>query len=157
MELYSKSRGSLEVPQTSPEGPRTSPEVPRTSPEVSPFSGKPDTLSCLAKAFPESSSPLSGTFNQKRNLPPPDASDSPSPFPPARKKKIRNVHQDYFVIFEEFCTLKICRPGKTDFFSQGKTFWVDSACADCPGFLFLGAADARLPSFVQEPWSASLD
>ena len=48
-----QSRGSPEVPQTSPEVPRTSPEVSRTSPEVSPFSGKPDTLSWLAKTFPD--------------------------------------------------------------------------------------------------------
>ena len=35
-----------------------------------------------------------------------------------------------------------------------KTPWVDSACADCPGFLVSGAADAR---FLQEPQRASLD
>ena len=40
---------------------------------------------------------------------------------------------------------------------QGKTAWVDSACADCPGFLFSVCADAPLPSFVQEPQGVSLD
>ena len=39
--------------------------------------------------------------------------------------------------------------------TQGKNPWGDSACADCPGFLVSGAADARLPSFVQEPQSAA--
>ena len=42
--------------------------------------------------------------------------------------------------------------------SQAQTsMWVVSACADCPGFLVSGAADAQLPSFVQEPWSVPLD
>ena len=36
---------------------------------------------------------------------------------------------------------------------RAKTHWVDSACAACPGFLVLGAADARLSSFVEEPQS----
>ena len=40
---------------------------------------------------------------------------------------------------------------------QEKTPWADSACADCPGFLVLGAADAQAPSFVQEPEAVSLD
>ena len=40
---------------------------------------------------------------------------------------------------------------------QEKTPWADSACADCPGFLVFGAADARPPSFVQEPQGVSLD
>ena len=40
---------------------------------------------------------------------------------------------------------------------QGKTPCADSTCADCPGFLVLGAADARAPSFVQEPQAVSLD
>ena len=35
--------------------------------------------------------------------------------------------------------------------TSGKNPWVDAACADCSGFWFWGAADARLPSFVQEP------
>ena len=34
---------------------------------------------------------------------------------------------------------------------QGKTPWVASACADCPGFLVLAALLTRLP-----PWSLSL-
>ena len=29
--------------------------------------------------------------------------------------------------------------------------WVDSACADCPGFLVLGAAPAPASTFVLEP------
>ena len=40
---------------------------------------------------------------------------------------------------------------------QEKTPCADSACADCPGFLVVGAADARTPSFVQEPQAVSLD
>ena len=35
--------------------------------------------------------------------------------------------------------------------SQGKTPWVASACADCPGFLVLGAALAPASTFVSEP------
>ena len=35
--------------------------------------------------------------------------------------------------------------------SQGKTPWVDSACADCPGFLVLGAAHPLASTFVWEP------
>ena len=31
---------------------------------------------------------------------------------------------------------------------QGKIAWVDSACADCPGFLVPGAASAPASSFV---------
>ena len=34
---------------------------------------------------------------------------------------------------------------------QGKTPWVDSACADCPGFGVLGAAPAPASTFVSEP------
>ena len=34
---------------------------------------------------------------------------------------------------------------------QGKTSWVDSACADCPGFLVLGAAPAPASTIVSEP------
>ena len=34
--------------------------------------------------------------------------------------------------------------------SQGKTSWVDSACADCPGFLIRGAAGAHIPASSQE-------
>ena len=34
---------------------------------------------------------------------------------------------------------------------QGKTPWVDSACADCPGFLVLGAAPAPASTFASEP------
>ena len=34
---------------------------------------------------------------------------------------------------------------------QGETPWVDPACADCPGFLVLGAAPAPASSFVSEP------
>ena len=37
------------------------------------------------------------------------------------------------------------------FSSQEKTPWVDSACADCPGFLVLGAAPAPASTFVSEP------
>ena len=40
---------------------------------------------------------------------------------------------------------------------QEKTPCADSACADCPGFLVSGAADARTPSFVREPHAVSLD
>ena len=36
-------------------------------------------------------------------------------------------------------------------FSQGKTPWVDSACADCPGFLVLSAAPAAASTFVSDP------
>ena len=39
---------------------------------------------------------------------------------------------------------------------QGKTPWIDRACADSPGFLVAGAADAWLPTFVQEPRSVVL-
>ena len=35
--------------------------------------------------------------------------------------------------------------------SRGKTAWVDSACAECPGFLVLGAAGALAPFIIQEP------
>ena len=34
---------------------------------------------------------------------------------------------------------------------QGKALWVDSACADCPGFLVPGAAPAWVSTFVLEP------
>ena len=37
------------------------------------------------------------------------------------------------------------------FFYQGKTSWVDSACADCPGFLVLRAAPAPASTFASEP------
>ena len=43
---------------------------------------------------------------------------------------------------------------------QGRTPWVDSACADCPGFLLLGAAPAPVSAFVSEPqispWASTL-
>ena len=32
-------------------------------------------------------------------------------------------------------------------YNQGKTAWLDSACADCPGFLILGAAPAPASTF----------
>ena len=36
--------------------------------------------------------------------------------------------------------------------SRGKTVpWVDSACADCAGFLVLSAASAPASTFVSEP------
>ena len=35
--------------------------------------------------------------------------------------------------------------------NHGKTPWVDSTCADCPGFLVLGAAPAPASTFVSEP------
>ena len=34
---------------------------------------------------------------------------------------------------------------------QGKTPWVDSARADCPGLLVLGAAPAPASTFLSEP------
>ena len=34
---------------------------------------------------------------------------------------------------------------------QRKTPWGDKACADCPGFLVLGAAIAPASTFVSEP------
>ena len=34
---------------------------------------------------------------------------------------------------------------------QGKAPWVDSACADCPGFLVLGSAPALASTFSSEP------
>ena len=34
---------------------------------------------------------------------------------------------------------------------SGKDPWVDSACADCPGFLVPGAAPAPASTFVSEP------
>ena len=36
-------------------------------------------------------------------------------------------------------------------YTQGKTPWVDSVCADCPGFLVLGAAPAPASTFVSKP------
>ena len=37
---------------------------------------------------------------------------------------------------------------------QGKTPSIDSACADCPGFLVLGAAPAPASTFVSDPQTA---
>ena len=34
---------------------------------------------------------------------------------------------------------------------QGRSPWIDSSCAVCPGFLVPGAASAPAPSFFQEP------
>ena len=39
---------------------------------------------------------------------------------------------------------------------QGKTAWVDPACADCPGFVVLGAAPAPGSTSVSEPQIAHL-
>ena len=43
------------------------------------------------------------------------------------------------------------------YFVSEKTPCVDSACAECPGALVWGSADAWLASFVQEPQSVPLD
>ena len=40
---------------------------------------------------------------------------------------------------------------------QGKTPWVDPACADCPGFLVLSAAPAPASTSVSEPQIVHLD
>ena len=43
------------------------------------------------------------------------------------------------------------------YYTPANTPWVDSACADCPGFLVLGAAPAPASTFISEPQIARLD
>ena len=64
------------------------------------------------------------------------------------RKSPELAHQNVF--------LSACN-GAATHSSQEKTPCADLACAECPGFLVLGAADTRTPSFVQEPQALSLD
>ena len=47
--------------------------------------------------------------------------------------------------------MSLCNVGGRAQLNQGQTAWVASACADCPGFLVLGAARAPASTFVSEP------
>ena len=73
----------------------------------------------------------------------------------------------FLSIFGPEARFEVCtgQSGSQPYFSlnilQGKIPWLDSACADCPGFVVPGAAPAppslARPMFLATPWNPDID